>query len=111
MGYGDAVAWIQGAVDGLERRVKRLEERVAGLEQATQEEPSDELCEQDLRIDVFRSSDVAGTTVAEGRSAVRITHLPTGLYAVACDERSMLQNKAVALEDLTAQVKASGWRP
>ena len=74
------------------------------LPQVAMDDPEVEIDPSELKIDVFRSSGAGGQNVQKNSTAIRLTHLPTGIVVTCQNERSQSQNREFALRILRARL-------
>lgn len=116
-GYAQEISFIANGTDVLTRLTPFTGAHKVYIAQSNSEElcfavtPAtrvEKVCEDDLKIDVFHAHGAGGQNINKVETAIRVTHLPSGLSVVCQDERSQLKNKNRALETIKKRLKDRG---
>ena len=100
---------VKEQTNGVDDLTSRLIEMFNSFENKPESEPEEKIIpkvtKKNIKTDFFRASGAGGQHVNKTESAVRLTHLPTGITAVCQDQRSQLQNRQRAFETLCKKVE------
>ena len=113
-GYVSEISFVADGADVITRLIPLAGAHKVYIAQSKSEElcfavtsaaSTESVNEKDLKIDLFHSGGAGGQNVNKVETAVRITHLPTGISVVCQDERSQLKNKRRALETIEKRLR------